>query len=151
MKLPGFEIKRQNTKRQRERERKKRRAQEERAKGSERKIKKKNEVQQVEKEKKSKKKEEERNKARLLLSTHLREGRLVSAGSTSEDEEKEEIHRLEAPGRVPRLQEWTRVDLIVDSGASNFTLPVGVLRKHPIGEVGGYGEFSWHMDVSYQT
>jgi len=65
-----------------------------------------------------------------------------------EDEEKGEIHRLEAPVKVPRSQEgpqgesWTRRNLIVDSGASDFTLPVGVLPGHQIGGVTGYKEFS---------
>ena len=36
----------------------------------------------------------------------------------------------------------TRVDLIVDSGASDSTLPIGVLPGHQIGEVRGYKEFS---------
>ena len=46
---------------------------------------------------------------------------------------KEKLHRLEAPEKVPRSQDgpqgenWTRVDLIVDSGASDSTLPIGVL------------------------
>ena len=69
-------------------------------------------------------------------------------GSTSEDEEKGELHRLEAPGSVPGSRDgpqgenWTRVDLIVDSGASDSALPIGVLPGHQIGEVRGYREFS---------
>ena len=164
MKLPESEIKRQKTKRQREKERKQRRAEEERAKEAEKKRKREEEAQEHEDEEKPKKdkkkkkkekkeKEEERSKAhgsaasaRQSSSFNPSKGRM--GGSTSEDEEKGELHRLEAPEKVPRSQDgpqgenWTRVDLIVDSGASDSTLPIGVLPGHQIGEVRGYKEFS---------
>ena len=172
MKLPASEIKRQKTKRQREKKRKKRRAEEERAKEAEKKRRREDEAQEHEEEEKPKKdkkkkqkkkkekkekekeKEEERSKARGSAASACRsssfnpsKGRM--GGSTSEDEEKGELHRLEAPEKVPRSQDqpqgenWTRVDLIVDSGASDSTLPIGVCQPgHQIGEVRGYKEFS---------
>ena len=92
------------------------------------------------KERKEKEEKEEKEKskargsaasARQSSSFNPSKGRM--GGSTSEDEEKGELHRLEALGSVPRSQEglqgenWTRVDLIVDSGASDSSLPIGVL------------------------
>ena len=164
MKLPESEIKRQKTKRQREKERKKRRAEEERAKEAEKKRKREEEAQEHEDEEKPKKdkkkkkkekteKEEEGSKARgsaasARQSSSFNPSKGRMGGSTSEDEEKGELHRLEAPEKVPRSQDgpqgenWTRVDLIVDSGASDSTLPIGVLPGHQIGEVRGYKEFS---------
>ena len=185
-KLPESEIKRKKTKRQREKERKKRRAEEERAKEAEKKRKREDEAQGHEEEEKPKKdkkkkkkkkkerkekekeKEEEGSKARgsaasARQSSSFNPSKGRMGGSTSEDEEKGELHRLEAPEKVPRSQDgpqgenWTRVDLIVDSGASDSTLPIGVLPGHQIGEVRGYKEFSmvqrsckWHFsaDVS---
>ena len=164
MKLPESEIKRQETKRQREKERKQRRAEEERAKEAEKKRKREEEAQEYEAEEKPKKdkkkkkkekkeKEEEGSKARgsaasARQSSSFNPSKGRMGGSTSEDEEKGELHRLEAPEKVPRSQDgpqgenWTRVDLIVDSGASDSTLPIGVLPGHQIGEVRGYKEFS---------
>ena len=170
-KLPASEIKRQKTERQKEKERKTRRAEEERAKEAEKKrrreSRREDEAQEHEEEEKPKKdkkkkkgrkekekeKEEERSKARGSAASARRsssfnpsKGRM--GGSTSEDEEKGELHRLEAPEKVPRSQDgpqgenWTRVDLIVDSAASDSTLPIGVLPGHQIGEVRGYKEFS---------
>ena len=163
MKLPESEIRRQKTKRQREKERKQRRAEEERAKEAEKKRKREEEAQEHEDEEKPKKdrkkkkkerkeKEEEGSKARgsaasARQSSSFNPSKGRMGGSTSEDEEKGELHRLEAPGKVPRSQDgpqgenWTRVDL-VDSGASDSTLPIGVLPGHQIGEVRGYKEFS---------
>jgi len=152
MKLPASEIKRQKTKRQREKERKQRRAEEERAKEAEKKRKREEETQEhedEEKPKKDKKKKEKKEKekekeeegskargsaasARQSSSFNPSKGRI--GGSTSEDEEKGELHRLEAPEKVPRSQDgpqgekWTRVDLIVDSGASDSTLPIEGIR-----------------------
>ena len=166
MKLPECEIKRQKTKRQREKERKQRRAEEERAKEAEKKRKREEEAQEHEDEEKPKKdkkknkkkkeerkerekeKEEERSKARgsaasARQSSSFNPSKGRMGGSTSEDEEKGELHRLEAPEKVPPQGEnWTRVDLIVDSGASDSTLPIGVLPGHQIGDVRGYTEFS---------
>ena len=163
MKLPESEIRRQKTKRQREKERKQRRAEEERAKEAEKKRKREEEAQEHEDEEKPKKdrkkkkkerkeKEEEGSKARgsaasARQSSSFNPSKGRMGGSTSEDEEKGELHRLEAPGKVPRSQDgpqgenWTRVDL-VDSGASDSTLPIGVLPGHQIGEVRRYKEFS---------
>ena len=171
MKLPECEIKRQKTKRQREKERKQRRAEEERAKEAEKKRKREEEAQEHEDEEKPKKdkkknkkkkeerkerekeKEEERSKARgsaasARQSSSFNPSKGRMGGSTSEDEEKGELHRLEAPEKVPRSQDgpqgenWTRVDLIVDSGASDSTLPIGVLPGHQIGEVRGWTYFA---------
>ena len=121
MKLPESEIRRQKTKRQREKERKQRRAEEERAKEAEKKRKREEEAQEHEDEEKPKKdkkkkkkerkeKEEEGSKgrgsaasARQSSSFNPSKGRM--GGSTSEDEEKGELHRLEAPEKVPRSQD----------------------------------------------
>ena len=42
----------------------------------------------------------------------------------------------------PTGKEWTRVDLIVDSGASDSTLPLGVLPDVPMTPPRGYKEFA---------
>ena len=42
----------------------------------------------------------------------------------------------------PTGKEWTRVDLIVDSGASDSTLPLGVLPSVPMTPPRGYKEFA---------
>ena len=165
MKLPESEIKRQKTKRQREKERKKEELRKKRPKRLRRKerermkpksMRKKRSPKKDKKKKKKEKekeKEEERSKARgsaasARQSSSFNPSKGRMGGSTSEDEEKGELHRLEAPEKVPRSQDgpqgenWTRVDLIVDSGASDSTLPIGVLPGHQIGEVRGYKEFS---------
>ena len=70
-------------------------------------------------------------------------------GSSSDDDKgRGSLNRLEPPVKIPWSNEgpqgenWTRVDLIVDSGASDSTLPLGVLPGHEIGEARGYKEFS---------
>ena len=151
MKLPESEIKRQKTKRQRGKERKQRRAEEEKAKEAEKKRKREEETQEHEDEEKPKKdnnKKKKKKKEKKEKEKEKEEEGSKARGSTSEDEEKGELHRLEAAEKVPRSQDgpqgenWTRVDLIVDSGASDSTLPIGVLPGHQIGEVRGYTEFS---------
>ena len=42
----------------------------------------------------------------------------------------------------PEGKDWTRVDSIVDSGASDSTIPKGILPNVPLGEVKGFREFS---------
>ena len=140
MKLPESEIKRQKTKRQREKERKQRRAEEERAKEAEKKRKREEEAQEHEDEEKPKKdkkkkkkkkgkkdkdkeKEEERSKARgsaasARQSSSFNPSKGRMGGSTSEDEEKGELHRLEAPEKVPR----SRMDLKVRIGQGSILL-----------------------------
>ena len=44
--------------------------------------------------------------------------------------------------QAPADKEWTRVDLIVDSGASDSTLPLGVLPGIPMTPPRGYKEFA---------
>ena len=70
-------------------------------------------------------------------------------GSSSDDDKgRGSLNRLEPPVKIPWSNEgpqgenWTRVDLIVDSGASDSTLPLGVFPGHEIGEARGYKEFS---------
>ena len=163
MKLPESEIKRQKTKRQREKERKQRRAEEERAKEAERKRKREEEAQEHEDEEKSKKdkkkkkkkekkeKEEERSKARgsaasARQSSSFNPSKGRMGGSTWRKENFIDL-KLLRKFHDPRMdlnegENWTRVDLIVDSGASDSTLPIGVLPGHQIGEVRGYKEFA---------
>ena len=80
----------------------------------------------------------------------------MGGSSSDDDKERGTLNRLEPPEKIPRSNEgpqgenWTRVDLIVDSGASDSTLPFGVLPDHENGEARGYKEFSiWPMDVAY--
>ena len=157
MKLPESEIKRQKTKRQREKERKKRRAEEEKAKEAERKRRREDEAKEYEEEEKpkkdkkkrekkekEKKKEEERNKARgsavsARQSSSFNPSKGRMGGSTSEDEEKGEIHRLEAPETVARSRD---LKVRIGQGPILLSTLVGVLPGHQIGEVRGYKQFS---------
>ena len=72
----------------------------------------------------------------------------MGGSSSDDDKERGSLNRLEPPVKIPWSNEgpqgenWTRVDLIVDSGASDSTLPLGVLPGHEIGEARGYKEFS---------
>ena len=72
----------------------------------------------------------------------------MGGSSSDDDKERGTLNRLEPPEKIPRSNEgpqgenWTRVDLIVDSGASDSTLPFGVLPDHENGEARGYKEFS---------
>lgn len=50
--------------------------------------------------------------------------------------------RLRPSNNGPSGKEWTRVDFIVDSGASDSTLPAGVLPDIPLGPPKGFKEFA---------
>ena len=160
MKLPASEVKRKQTKRAREKEKKKRKAEEEETErsGKKRKKESKERGREEKKEKKRKKeRKEERTTSRGSAASARQGDRKKSfdpskgrmGGSSSDDgKERGSLNRLEPPVKIPWSNEgpqgenWTRVDLIVDSGASDSTLPLGVLPGHEIGEARGYKEFS---------
>ena len=169
VKLPESEIRRQKTKRQREKERKQRRAEEERAKEAEKKRKREEETQEYEDEEKPKKdkkkkkkekkeKEEEGSKARgsaasARQSSSFNPSKGRMGGSTSEDEEKGELHRLEAPEKVPRSQDGpgqgsillsTLVPVILHCQLE-FCQGIRLERSEDT------RSFPWQMDVFCQT
>ena len=66
----------------------------------------------------------------------------------SEKEQRGELNSLAPPNMLqprrdgPEGPNWIRVDFIVDSGASDNTLPIGVLPKIPMRPPQGFKDFS---------
>ena len=70
-------------------------------------------------------------------------------GEEEEEEAQGDLNSFEAPPvsykpspNGPGGKDWTRVDFIVDSGASGSTIPKVILPNVPLGEVKGFREFS---------
>ena len=71
-----------------------------------------------------------------------------NSGGEKDEDTRGNLNSFETPkptkpsSNGPEDKNWTRIDFIVDSGASDSTLPVGVLPNHFMGEPKGYKEFS---------
>lgn len=119
IKLPASEVKRQQTKRHREKGKKKRKAKEERLKSLKREGK---EKMRREKRLRRKRRRRKRNKRRKRGLQALRRAKVFLRSPFTHPEAQGMLNRLE----LPEKHAWSN-DLVVDSQASDSTLPLAVL------------------------